>query len=259
MLAADGEQLGREVVRHRDEPALALHRLEHGACDRRRVELALEEQVEAGQGLVGRDAAVRVRRRRAIDLRREWPEALPVHELRRHGHGQERPAVEGVVEDEHGGPARRGTRDLDRVLDRLRARVDEQGLLLGARARRQLAEPAADLDVRLVEADHHALVQVAVDLLVDRSNHRRVAVAQILAADAACEVDVRAAVGVLELRALGARDDKRCGRNAARDPAAALAGDPCSLGPGGELGHVGLPATAAFCTARGRSSKVRIR
>ena len=75
VLAADGEQLGREVVRHRDEPALALHRLEHGAGDRGRVELALEQQLEPRQRLVGRDAAVRVRRRRAVDLRRERPEA----------------------------------------------------------------------------------------------------------------------------------------------------------------------------------------
>ena len=59
-------------------------------------------------------------------------------------------------------------RDLDRVLDRLRARVDEQRALLVAAAGRELREPPADLDVRLVHPDHEALVQVAVDLFVDR-------------------------------------------------------------------------------------------
>ena len=33
----------------------------------------------------------------------------------------------------------------------------------------ELVEEPADLDVRLVDPDHEALVQVAVDLLVDRS------------------------------------------------------------------------------------------
>ena len=145
--------------------------------------------------------------------------------------------MERVVEDEHRGAAGGGARDLDRVLDRLGAGVDEQALLLGAGARRQLAEPPADLDVRLVEADHHALVQVAVDLLVDRGDHRRRAVPEVLAADAAGEVDVGAPVDVLELRALGARDDERRRRHAARDPAAALVRDACGLGPGGELRH----------------------
>ena len=76
--------------------------------------------------------------------------------------------MERVVEDDHRGPAGGDARDLDGVLDRFRAGVDEQALLLLARAGRELGEPPADLDIRLVETDHHALVQVAVDLLVQR-------------------------------------------------------------------------------------------
>ena len=40
-------------------------------------------------------------------------------------------------------------------------RVEEHRLLVVAAARRELGQPAADLDVRLVHADHEALVQVA--------------------------------------------------------------------------------------------------
>ena len=98
--------------------------------------------------------------------------------------------MEAAVEDDDGGPPRSGTGDLDRVLDRLGAGVDEDPLLLARRARRELGEPAADLDVRLVDPDHEALVQVAVDLLVDRGDDRREAVTGVLAAEAAGEVEV---------------------------------------------------------------------
>ena len=90
--------------------------------------------------------------------------------------------MEGVVEDDDRRSAGGGARDLDRVLDRLGAGVDEQGLLLVAAARRELGEPPADVDVRLVHADHEALVQVAVDLLVDGRDGGGQAVAGVLAA-----------------------------------------------------------------------------
>ena len=86
---------------------------------------------------------------------------------------------------------------------------------------RVLGEPAADLDVRLVGADHEALVQEAVDLLVDRRHHRREAVARVLAGDPAREVEVERPVGRLDLRALGARDDQAGRRDAPRDEALA--------------------------------------
>ena len=130
--------------------------------------------------------------------------------------------MEAVVENDNGRAAGGGAGDLDRVLDRLGARVDEERLLLGAAhgCRRVLGEPATDLDVRLVGADHEALVQEAVDLLVDRGDDRRVAVAGVLAGDPAGEVEVERAVGGLHLRSDRAGDDElRC-----RDPARDVAG-----------------------------------
>ena len=81
-------------------------------------------------------------------------------------------------------------------------------------ARPRLVEQPADLDVRLVHPDHEALVEVAVDLLVNRRGSE--AVAGVLAAEPAGEVDVLAAVDVPDPGALRARDDERGGRDAAR-------------------------------------------
>ena len=77
----------REVGRHRDEAALALHGLEHRARDRLRVDVALEEMLQPLDRVVGADAPVRVRGGRAVDLGRERPEALLVRDdLRGHRH-----------------------------------------------------------------------------------------------------------------------------------------------------------------------------
>ena len=128
--------------------------------------------------------------------------------------------MEGAVEDDDAGAAGRRTRDLDGVLDRLRARVDEDRLRLGV-AGPELVEPPAEVDVRLVRPDHEALVEVAVDLLVDRGHDGRRAVAEVLARDPAGEVEELAPVGVPDPRPVGARDDERGRRNAAGDVALA--------------------------------------
>ena len=211
----------RQVVgRHRDEAALALDGLEHDTRDRLGLDLALEEVLERRHRRIRVDAAVRIRSGCAVDLAREGTEpGLVGAHLARHRHRQQRPPVEAVLEDDDGGPARGGARDLDGVLDRLRAGVDEDRLLALARARRMLGQPAADLDVGLVGADHEALVQEAVDLLVDRGHDRREAVARVLAGDPAGEVEVEGAVGRLDLRSLGPRHHETRRRDAARDEA----------------------------------------
>ena len=223
VLAAERRQPGREIGRHRDEAALALHGLENDAGHRRRIDVALEQELELVDGVVRRDAAIFVGRRREVDLRSERAEAeLVGHHLAGHGHREEGPAVKASVERDDRRPARRHAGDLDRVLDRLGAGVDEDRLLLGAPAGRQLGQAPADVDVRLVEADHDALVEIAVDLLVHRRDRRRQAVAGVLTADPAREVDVLLAVDVLDPDALGPRDHDRRSRHATGDVALLL-------------------------------------
>ena len=228
MLLADLLQAGREVRRHVDEAALALHGLEHDAGDGGRIDVLLKQPVQGGDRVVGRDAAIEVRRGRPVDLAREGSEALLVRDdLRRHRHRQARAAVERVVEDDYGGSPGGGACDLHRVLDGFGPGVQEHGLGLTV-ARPRLVEQLADLDVGLVHPDHEALVQIAVDLLVDR--RRGEAVARVLAAESAGEVDVLAAVHVPDARAFRTGDDERCGRDPTRDVAVAIREDARGLG-----------------------------
>ena len=105
-------------------------------------------------------SAVGIRSRRAIDLGRERPEpSLYGLHLARHRHGEQRAAVERALERDDRWAAGRRAGDLDRVLDRFRARVDEHRALLAAAARRELGESPAHADVRLVDPDDEALVQ----------------------------------------------------------------------------------------------------
>src|SRR5438105_12789572 len=200
-------QRAHELGGHGNEAALALDRLEHHARDLARVDVLLEQEVEARECVLRRHAAIRIRCGRAIDGGRKRAEALLVDELRRHRHRQRRAAVEGAVEDDDAGPAGRGARDLHSVLDRLCAGVDEDGLRRRV-AGPELVEPAADLDVRLVHADHEALVEVSVDLLVDGADDPGRAVPEVLAGDAAGEVQVLAAVGVPDAGAPRPGDDE---------------------------------------------------
>jgi hypothetical protein len=81
----------------------------------------------------------------------------------------------------------------------------------------ELVEAPAELDVRLVRPDHEALVEIAVDLLVDGRHHRRRAVPEVLAGDPAGEVEELAAVDVPDARPFGPFDDEGRRRDAARD------------------------------------------
>ena len=74
-----------------------------------------------------------------------------------------------------------------------------------------------------------------VDLRVDRLDHRLGVVAEVLAADAAGEVEVADAVGALDVRAVGGDGDDGRRADAARDPA--LAGGQQCVGLDLRCGH----------------------
>src|ERR1700722_17098597 len=65
----------------------------------------------------------------SINFRRERLETRLVGvRLAGQGHGQQSPAVKGVFEADDGRPASEGARNLNGILDRFRAAVDQQGL-----------------------------------------------------------------------------------------------------------------------------------
>jgi hypothetical protein len=157
VLLAAGLQALDEGRRHHGEAALALDRLEDDARHRGRVHRGLEHPVERVERILRADPAVRVGCGRAVDLRGEGAHAALVDQLRREAHGQERPPVEAAVERDDRGPSGVVPGDLDGVLDRLGAGVDQHRLLL-VRARREVGQHPAHLEVRLVRRDREARV-----------------------------------------------------------------------------------------------------
>ena len=116
--------------------------------------------------------------------------------------------MERALERDHALALRVEPRELDRVLDRLGARVEERAARLAA-DRRQRAEPLGELDVALVRNDREVRVEEAVDLLGDRRDDAGMVVADVRHADAADEIDERVAVDVRDRRSAGAIGDDR--------------------------------------------------
>ncbi len=125
--------------------------------------------------------------------------------------------MEGSLEDDDRRASSGSAGDLDRVLDCLGAGVQQNRLLVGTPARGDLRQSAAHLEVGLVGADDEALVQVQVDLSVDRRDDRGVAMPEVLRADPAGEVDELAPLRVPDQRAARVRDGERRRRDAAGD------------------------------------------
>ena len=160
VLGAERAKRGQEIRWRHHETALTLHRLDEDARDpigaHRRLE-QLAHGLDAGPTQAFRRHAggmpVLVRIRHLVDLGRVGAEILLVgRNLSRERHRHQGAAVKRVVETDHGRAARRLAHDLDRVLDRFRPAVQQEGLL-GERSGRDLAEPAGEPNIRL--GHHH--------------------------------------------------------------------------------------------------------
>ena len=116
--------------------------------------------------------------------------------------------MEAPLESDHSRPLRVGARELDRVLDRLGARVEEARPEL-ARDRDELDEALRERDVVLVRDDREVRVGEALGLVADRLDDAGVRVADVHAADPAREVHEAVAVHVREHGSLRLRDHER--------------------------------------------------
>ena len=193
-------------ARSYDEPALALHGLDHDRSHLLRGDLRHERALEVGERLGRRRPAVVLREGNPVDLGRERTEPRLVRmRLRRQRHREQRAAVESAFECDHGRSLRVRARELDRVLDGLGAGVEERRLRRTAE-RRQRDEPFRERHVRLVRDDREVRVEEARGLLLHCVDDARVRVADVEAADAAGEVDERVPVDVGERRAFAALD-----------------------------------------------------
>jgi hypothetical protein len=129
--------------------------------------------------------------------------------------------VVGVVEDDDGLLSGVGAGDLDRVLDRLGAGVEESGALLVV-AGSQSVQCLGYGDVAVVRRHHEARVGELRHLLSHGPDHPRSAVADRGDGDAGPEVDQMVAVHVDDDTAGGALGEDRHGR-------ADACGDGCVL------------------------------
>ena len=160
LVAGLAQPLG-ELQRRGNEAAFALNRLEHdrghvfGGDERR--ERARRTAARAGY-VVGH----------AVDLGGERAESgLVGVRLRRQGERQVRPAVERALEADHRRAAGVGASELDGVLDRLRAGVEERRLRR-ARERGEREQALRELGVDLVGDDREVGVREAIELLLRR-------------------------------------------------------------------------------------------
>ena len=211
MLVADPAQALEESARGRDETTLALLHLDDDRGDLLGRNLGREEVLELAEGRFAVRAAVVGGERCAVDLGCERPHAELVGvRLRGERHRHQRAAVEGALECDHGGATRVEPRELDCVLDRLGACVEEHRLR-GAFERRQREQPLGERDVDLVRDDREIGVREALELLLCGRDDLRMRMADVEDADAAGEVEEDVAVDVGERRSARLGDDDRQG------------------------------------------------
>ena len=201
MPTTDLRKAGQEVVGRHDETTFALDGLDDGRRYARRVDHGGELPLDGFQGLPANflrmRAPVGVRERHPVHLRRERPEP-PLVRLVPAGkcHREQRPAVERAVEADDGRPPGERPRELDRVLHRFGARVEERHLAVPAAA--QPHQALRQLHVGLVRDHREVGVREPLRLPPDGLHHPGVRVADQLAPQAAREVQHGVAVHVGE-------------------------------------------------------------
>ena len=205
VMATVAETLNSDIY----DNSIALHRLEDDRSHRLRRDRGGERPLEPCKGVLDRDAAIGVRKRNPVHLGREGAEPRLVrHHLRGEREREQRPPVEGPFERDHRRPLRVGAGELDRVLDRLGAGVEERRLRRACEGRKS-EQPLGERDVHLVGDHGEVGVEETRCLLLDGRHDSRVRVADVEAADAAGEVDERVAVDVGDGRAAAVRDHDR--------------------------------------------------
>ena len=197
LVAARAEAV-HELLRSRDVPALADHRLDHDRRDLVGTDLGLEQPVEATQRpadlllLVGH---VGIGERRDVDLVREGSVTLAVDRARRrHRQREAGTAVERAVEHDEA-PAIGGVLgELDRRLDRLVARRREEERV--DRAGRYLGEALGEGLEQIVGVHVGLRMDELLRLLGDGLGHLRMGVAGRRRGDAGGEVEVLVAARI---------------------------------------------------------------
>ena len=153
VLVAELAQRLHEGHRSHVEAALALHQFDDDGGDALRVDIGLEQVLQALERIIDADAMQIDRERCVVHVGRQRAEVeLVRRDLAGERHRHHGAAMEGAAERDDTGAPGGGACDLDGVLDRL-GPGGKQRRLLGVVSRRDAIDPLRERDIRLVGHD----------------------------------------------------------------------------------------------------------
>ena len=216
VFVAEASQRPQEVGGRNVEAALALDRLDDDRGDRFRIDVAVKQPIDVAERLFGRHAVVGVREFGMINLGGERAEAALIgHDFAGQTHRQKGAPVEAARECDDRRTFGVNARDLDRVLDRLGAGIQEDRLL-GKVTRRRGVEPLGEVNIGLVGEHMKTGVRKQLALLGDGLHDAWMPVPGIEHGDAGREIDESPAIDVPNFRIFGLGDVDALGTDASR-------------------------------------------
>ena len=221
MLVAQRAQALQEFWRCHVETAFALHRFDDDGSDAAGYNIVLENRLDRSDGFIDADTVQRIGKLGVEDL---WRKGAKTGFVGCHFAGQpqgkQRAAVVTAGKSNDGSAFGVSAGNLDRVLNRLGTRGQEQGFLWKV-ARGQGVDALSQFDIRLVGQHLKTGVGVKVELGFDGGNHRRVAMPGVEHRNATGKVDVAFAFDIPYLGVFTAGDEDFVAlANAARDGSA---------------------------------------
>src|SRR5260221_5762476 len=205
VFAADFLQKCKVVFRRNDESTFAQDGLGNDRGHRLRRDVAFERVLKMMRKCLRRRAflaAIGVGEGDAINVAGKWLKARLVRmRLAGERHGQQRSAMERILEANHCGTLGVSARDLNCVFHRLRAGIDDDGFLRTF-PRCQRVQLFRQCDVAFVRSHRKTEVQVLLELLAQCRYYARRAVTDVETANPACKIEIAIAVDVFERRAL---------------------------------------------------------
>src|ERR1700687_3691609 len=210
MLAANLLQEHEVILRRNDEPAFAKDRLRDDRGHRLRRYAALERVLEMMRKCFRRRTflgAIRISERNAIHIAGERLKARFVGMgLAGERHGQQCAAMESVLEANYRRALGISPRDLDRVLHRFRAGIEDDRFL-GSLSGGKRVQFFRQRDIAFVRSHREAEVQVLLELFPQCRHHARRAVADVETTNPAGKIEIAIAVHILERRAFRGRHE----------------------------------------------------
>jgi len=217
-IATDLRQSRQKAGWRHDESTFTQYRLDHDGGNGFSSHHATEGLVELFRYLfrchrspVGEPRIGGHAKRDAVNIRQKGAKTLLVRvSLAGQRHAQHGAAMKSVFDRDDRGTPGESARDLHRVLDCFCSAVDQERLL-SKFARRELVKLLRHLHITFVASDLKAEMEKRIQLGTKSTEHPRIALANVAAADTAAQVEEAVAVYILEHRAFRMADKEWSG------------------------------------------------